>query len=545
MKTCVHCGAPLDDDARFCTACGCRVERTCVHCDAPVDADAKFCTACGEKLDAVESEASAEAPVEANDSEAETWVDDEDDAQPNPVFAWLRSYWPCVAGAATLLVAGACWLILADKKFDNRPFNQVFPPVKKVVEVTSRAPLYIGEWRSSTIAGGANNRTYCNEHVDTIWEGTLLSVIDDHGDRYRVEWGSRRDMQVTIAKSDCRVIEAGGIDKNVVHTILDSTNKDRYGAWRNICHRTDGNRLVVMEETTYIQTIINSLYLGVWKDGMYIFYYKLQLDSLTYDATAAGLQMSWDEETQLPSGVYGPDVSRYEPGYEEPIMDWCRVSEEQLADIFHEKIVAADYEMLIYQAKDLKWEVEGNPYDDTPDNEDLAADNSGDQATDASDYEFGELSGATCYQPFGDIELCLPSEMRARISNEELPEASLDFYSIHGDMWSFRPNDVIYAGGEEIELTYAWKLFHYLNLRAVRDEGMKKVYKEFHTAGRLDAAAHNEYYSEIAECASDSDMDKYCLIHAHWLRGNMYGAIVTGPSRMQLQQVQDALKHSQ
>ena len=49
MRQCSKCGAPLDDDALFCTSCGTKLEagKRCIHCGAPIDNDSLFCTSCG------------------------------------------------------------------------------------------------------------------------------------------------------------------------------------------------------------------------------------------------------------------------------------------------------------------------------------------------------------------------------------------------------------------------------------------------------------------------------------------------------------------
>lgn len=55
MKKCIFCGAPLDNDALFCTNCGKKVElqrKKCPQCGAEVENDSAFCTKCGIRLDA-------------------------------------------------------------------------------------------------------------------------------------------------------------------------------------------------------------------------------------------------------------------------------------------------------------------------------------------------------------------------------------------------------------------------------------------------------------------------------------------------------------
>ena len=49
---CLRCGRALDDDARFCPACGLAVEVRCKACDASLDSDARFCKHCGTAVEA-------------------------------------------------------------------------------------------------------------------------------------------------------------------------------------------------------------------------------------------------------------------------------------------------------------------------------------------------------------------------------------------------------------------------------------------------------------------------------------------------------------
>ena len=63
MRTCSNCGAPLDNDALFCTECGTKVEiprNVCPNCGAGVEDGQAFCTECGTPLNAVSA---ANAPI--------------------------------------------------------------------------------------------------------------------------------------------------------------------------------------------------------------------------------------------------------------------------------------------------------------------------------------------------------------------------------------------------------------------------------------------------------------------------------------------------
>ena len=53
MRICRKCGAPLDEDALFCTECGNKVEKVrngCPNCGAAVEEGQSFCTECGTPL---------------------------------------------------------------------------------------------------------------------------------------------------------------------------------------------------------------------------------------------------------------------------------------------------------------------------------------------------------------------------------------------------------------------------------------------------------------------------------------------------------------
>lgn len=71
MKSCVYCGAPLDDDALFCSNCGKKIEplgKICPRCGAEVMADSAFCYKCGSRIDAQTVTPAAPLQEEENES---------------------------------------------------------------------------------------------------------------------------------------------------------------------------------------------------------------------------------------------------------------------------------------------------------------------------------------------------------------------------------------------------------------------------------------------------------------------------------------------
>ncbi len=92
MFQCPKCNAELQDDARFCHACGAKAEKPaetpqCPKCKAPVPADARFCPVCGEKLEAPAPEMT-ETPLVAEVPQApevvETPIEDPTPVPPAP-----------------------------------------------------------------------------------------------------------------------------------------------------------------------------------------------------------------------------------------------------------------------------------------------------------------------------------------------------------------------------------------------------------------------------------------------------------------------------
>lgn len=52
--TCVKCGAPLGQGAKFCRSCGASLGQSCPSCGSPMGADAKFCRHCGTPVAALQ-----------------------------------------------------------------------------------------------------------------------------------------------------------------------------------------------------------------------------------------------------------------------------------------------------------------------------------------------------------------------------------------------------------------------------------------------------------------------------------------------------------
>ena len=47
---CPNCNEEIEDDSKFCSQCGTKIEQSCPKCNNVISQDAKFCSNCGYKL---------------------------------------------------------------------------------------------------------------------------------------------------------------------------------------------------------------------------------------------------------------------------------------------------------------------------------------------------------------------------------------------------------------------------------------------------------------------------------------------------------------
>jgi class 3 adenylate cyclase/tetratricopeptide (TPR) repeat protein len=73
--SCAACGTENPSGARFCMACGARLERRCPNCGAPAPAEARFCMSCGDPLDEAHAEvAGVGVPVRLSEERRQVTV---------------------------------------------------------------------------------------------------------------------------------------------------------------------------------------------------------------------------------------------------------------------------------------------------------------------------------------------------------------------------------------------------------------------------------------------------------------------------------------
>jgi hypothetical protein len=126
------------------------------------------------------------------------------------------------------------------------------------------------------------------------------------------------------------------------------------GVW--IARRPYGNRLVTMY--TEVDCDANSLKLGVWRDGVYVFCYEVLISSMEYNEVRAGFGLVKSAMgDHLYDAFYGRDVCHIHNnsnGTEWLEVDWAKVSEEMLGEVFRSKIESGERTYSIVTAKDIE-----------------------------------------------------------------------------------------------------------------------------------------------------------------------------------------------
>ena len=115
----------------------------------------------------------------------------------------------------------------------------------------------------------------------------------------------------------------------------DVSQGEECGGDVTVVRKADENHLVIMYETNSCDA--NILRLGVYQSGQYVFYYELPVGNLDYDETKNGISLHADlPKSTIYYGYYGKDMAKsieQEWGTEHSL-DWNKVSESQLADLF-------------------------------------------------------------------------------------------------------------------------------------------------------------------------------------------------------------------
>lgn len=247
--------------------------------------------------------------------------------------------------------------------FAGKPINEIFPPIQKVVEVNvETANLRTGPSTESPIALDPMNVQDGEKYV--INKGTRLAVMEEVGEWYKLASKDKNGETTYIKKSLCQDLVMGIIPQENVYT--DWINKNfECGGDVSVVRQPKGNRLVV--SYTHVECDADELLLGVYKDGAYLFYYSLPVTSLVYEEHNTGISINKNPgESIFYEGYYGKDMTRkvkYEWG-EDEVLDWAKVPEDKLAEIFSLAILEGVKNVKILTARDIKENQEQMPEED-------------------------------------------------------------------------------------------------------------------------------------------------------------------------------------
>ena len=139
-----------------------------------------------------------------------------------------------------------------------------------------------------------------------------------------------------------------------------------------IVRKADENQLVIMYSINPCNA--NTLHLGNYQNGQYVFYYEIPVGSIDYDETMTGISLKNNAPEDIYYyGTFGKDVAKtveYEWGTE-TLVDWDKVTEAQLAEIFAAAIAEGPGEPIIITAKSIKAAKEGNNSDEETSEEEI------------------------------------------------------------------------------------------------------------------------------------------------------------------------------
>lgn len=260
-------------------------------------------------------------------------------------------------GIAVILLGLGLWYGLSGGSseesgmFAGKPVSELFPKIKKVVEVgAEQCTLHSGPGKSSSVAIHPYSAQENEGFV--VYPGQRLAVLDETDGWYKVAYKDRAGSVTYIDKSLCRDVATGNISSEDVYSDWYKDDEECGGAV-SVVRQPSGNRLVVKYDE--VSCDANSLSMGVFQDGMYVFYYTIPVTSLEYKENETGLSITKQEDGMFYQGTYGKDVSRtvkYEWG-EVQTVDWAKVPEDKLAEIFSQAIAEGWKQVEVLTANDI------------------------------------------------------------------------------------------------------------------------------------------------------------------------------------------------
>lgn len=321
MRTCINCGAHLDDDALFCTECGTKVEaqgKMCPNCGAKVDDDSVFCSECGTKIEvAVASSVNEQQPQEQMnilqvDQSVEEFKDNNSiESQPLPSEEnnrydeiltdprdnkSNRSLMIGIAAALILLIIGGVF-VYKNCSGAKPSIEKAFPKVIKYVSIdVPSTPLYTAPSSDSSVLLDDDGNAWMLE------EGNVLLVLEDKEEWLKVATEGLRYEEGYIRKDKCRdrASEEYAIpDKSACYLM----QLPQMWPCTFISYNAAGNKYVVSHEI--IPSRQEYLNFGTYNNGDFVFYYNIAIseDSFSeyrYKLNVEGTEYNFIAVNEIP-----------------------------------------------------------------------------------------------------------------------------------------------------------------------------------------------------------------------------------------------------
>ena len=152
-----------------------------------------------------------------------------------------------------------------------------------------------------------------------------------------------------------KAADAGTIPDEAITYIWENSQGEECEGDVTVVRKADENQMVVMYETTSCDA--NTLRLGVYQNGQYVFYYEILVGGIDYEEAKSGIMLKNNPpESIVYYGYYGQDCAKtieHEWGTEITI-DWDKITEAQLAEIFAAAIAEGPKEPFIITDKFIK-----------------------------------------------------------------------------------------------------------------------------------------------------------------------------------------------
>lgn len=163
MRTCGNCGAPLDNDALFCTECGTKVEpmgMQCPNCGASVENNSAFCHKCGTPMGGtpVQQAMANQYPQQPNTNNGHSTQRDSDNITMRPEKKSNTGLY--IAGgflAVILLIIGGKFLLQSKSNkdvADKQTAEQTVPQSMTLYGAVDKYPITMSLYIDGSVVKG-------------------------------------------------------------------------------------------------------------------------------------------------------------------------------------------------------------------------------------------------------------------------------------------------------------------------------------------------------------------------------------------------------